>query len=130
VDRRAAGAGAYVVNVGDMLEILTNGAFVATSHRVRKVSAERYSFPLFFCLDHDTRIEPLPRFVSPENPARASLVAGEHLYAQTMQTFTYLKERLAQGQIALPERRARCPRSGRRPATRLYPPDFPNMFQP
>ena len=95
--------GAYVVNVGDMLEILTNGAFVATSHRVRKVSAERYSFPLFFCLDHDTRIEPLPRFVSPENPARASLVAGEHLYAQTMQTFTYLKERLAQGQIALPE---------------------------
>lgn len=95
--------GAYVVNVGDMLEILTNGAFVATSHRVRKVSAERYSFPLFFCLDHDTRIEPLPRFVTPENPARAGLVAGEHLYAQTMQTFTYLKERLAQGQIALPE---------------------------
>ncbi|MFH3478791.1 isopenicillin N synthase family dioxygenase [Xanthobacter variabilis] len=95
--------GAYVVNIGDMLEILTNGAFIATSHRVRKVSEERYSFPLFFTLDYDTRIDPLPRFVSAENPARPGLVAGEHLFAQTAQTFTYLKKRLAEGKIALPE---------------------------
>lgn len=95
--------GAYVVNIGDMLEILTNGAFIATSHRVRKVSEERYSFPLFFTLDYDARIEPLPRFVTAENPPREGLVAGEHLFAQTAQTFTYLKKRLAEGRIALPE---------------------------
>lgn len=94
---------AYVVNVGDMLEILTNGAFIATSHRVRKVSEERYSFPLFFTLNYDTRIEPLPRFVSAENPPRQGLVAGEHLFAQTAQTFTYLKKRLAEGKISLPK---------------------------
>jgi isopenicillin N synthase-like dioxygenase len=35
--------GTFVVNIGDMLELWTNGAFVATSHRVRKVVEERYS---------------------------------------------------------------------------------------
>ena len=29
---------AFVINIGDMLEVLSNGHFVATSHRVRKVS--------------------------------------------------------------------------------------------
>jgi len=47
--------GAYVVNIGDMMELLTNGEFVATSHRVRKVKEERYSFPLFFSFDYHTR---------------------------------------------------------------------------
>jgi isopenicillin N synthase-like dioxygenase len=45
---------AYVVNIGDMLELWTGGEFVATSHRVRKVSQERYSFPLFFAVDYHT----------------------------------------------------------------------------
>jgi hypothetical protein len=52
---------AYVVNIGDMLELWTGGEFVATSHRVRKVSQERYSFPLFFTVDYHTRIAPMPR---------------------------------------------------------------------
>jgi len=92
--------GAYI---GDMLELITNGAFVATSHRVRKVTEERYSFPLFFNLDYDCRVAPLPRFVTPDNPARPALLAGEHLFAQTAQIFSYLRERVAAGQIALPE---------------------------
>nr|QQZ51919.1 isopenicillin N synthase family oxygenase [Phenylobacterium glaciei] len=37
--------GAFVVNIGDMLEAWTNGEFVATSHRVRKVGEARYSLP-------------------------------------------------------------------------------------
>lgn len=95
--------GAFVVNVGDMMEIWTNGAFIATSHRVRKVSEERYSFPLFFAADYDTLVAPLPRFARGEAPAHKSLKAGEHLFAQTMQSFTYLKERRARGEIVLPE---------------------------
>lgn len=95
--------GAYVVNIGDMLELFTNGEFVATSHRVRKVGDERYSFPLFFTLDYDSLVEPLPRFVTPQNPARPGLVAGEHLFAQTAQTFRYLKDRVASGAISLPD---------------------------
>jgi len=92
------------VNLGDMIELLTNGEFVATSHRVRRVKEERYSFPLFFSFDYDTVVAPLPRFVSKAKPARPGLVAGEHLYAQTAQSFTYQKQRLARGEIKLPER--------------------------
>lgn len=40
--------GPCVVNIGDLLELWTNGAFIATSHRVRRVAEKRYSFPLFF----------------------------------------------------------------------------------
>ncbi|WP_329114683.1 isopenicillin N synthase family dioxygenase [Streptomyces sp. NBC_01465] len=93
----------FVVNTGDLLELWTNGEFAATSHRVRKVAEERYSFPLFCTVDYDTRIAPLPAFTGPGRPARAGVVAGEHLYAQTVQTFGYLRERLAAGEIALPD---------------------------
>ena len=45
--KNAAGEEAFVINIGDMLEVLSAGTFVATAHRVRKVPQERYSFPLF-----------------------------------------------------------------------------------
>ena len=86
--------GAFVVNIGDMLEAWTNGEFVATSHRVRKVGEERYSFPFFATCDYWTVVEPHPDFVSPERPARyPRLVSGDHLLAQTIATFAYLKDR-------------------------------------
>ncbi len=94
---------AFVVNVGDILETWTNGRFVATSHRVRRVSEERWSFPLFFNVDYATRVAPLPQFARPGDPERPALVAGEHLLAQTAQTFQYLKERVARGELTLPE---------------------------
>ncbi|MES1951658.1 2OG-Fe(II) oxygenase [Salinisphaera sp. S4-8] len=97
-------ADALVVNIGDMLEIWTNGAFVATSHRVRKVAEERYSFPLFFAADYHTRVAPLPQLLKEgETPNYEPLAAGDHLWAQTIQTFNYLKKRLAAGEIELPE---------------------------
>jgi hypothetical protein len=97
-------SGAFVVNIGDTLEMWTNGALTATSHRVRKLAEERFSFPLFFACDYAVEVAPLPQFVGPERPSRYPAVkAGEHLYAQTVQSFTYLKERLARGELSLPE---------------------------
>ena len=99
-------AGALVVNIGDMLEVWSNGTFTATSHRVRKVGEERYSFPLFFSCDYWTEVAPLPAFVSADRPAAYEpIVAGEHLHVQTAQTFTYLKERVARGELVLPQKR-------------------------
>lgn len=90
--------GCFVVNIGDMLEAWTNGAFVATSHRVRKVAEERYSFPFFATVDYWTTVAPHPTFVNAERPARyPSLVSGEHLLAQTAKTFSYLKARAVTG---------------------------------
>jgi isopenicillin N synthase-like dioxygenase len=93
-------AGGFMINIGDMLELLSDGRFVATSHRVRRVPEERYSFPLFFSLDYDTLVYPLNR---PETSASIAMIAGEHIYAQTMQTFCYQKRLLEAGEISLPK---------------------------
>jgi isopenicillin N synthase-like dioxygenase len=86
--------GAFVVNIGDMLEVWTNGVFRATVHRVRKVAEERYSFPFFAAADYRTVVEPAARFVTAERPAQfGRMVAGEHLWAQTVKTFRYLEPR-------------------------------------
>jgi isopenicillin N synthase-like dioxygenase len=95
--------GTFVVNIGDMLELWTNGAFVATSHRVRRVAEERYSFPLFFNVDYHTEVKPLPQFATADAVARPAMRAGEHLFAQTAQTFAYLRNRIDSGELVLPD---------------------------
>jgi hypothetical protein len=60
---------------------------------VRKVAEERYAFPFFAASDYRTVVEPAARFVTPDRPARfGRLVAGEHLWAQTVKTFRYLTD--------------------------------------
>ncbi|MDH1364837.1 isopenicillin N synthase family oxygenase [Acinetobacter johnsonii] len=87
-----------VMNIGDMMEILSNGKYLATKHRVKKVQQERYSFPLFFSCDYDYVIQP----INTNEPAKyAPLAGGEHLFNQTAQTFHYLKQRVASGELAL-----------------------------
>ena len=93
---------ALTVNIGDLLEIWTNGEFVATSHRVRKVAQERYSFPLFVNVDADTVVAPLESFRG-NGPIKPTVVAGEHLFAQTAQSFRYLQDRVARGEVTMPE---------------------------
>lgn len=94
----------YVINVGDMLEVMTAGAFVATTHRVRKVKTERYSFPLFFACDYATRIEPLPAFDPDGSKAAqyADIAIGEHMWSMALQTYRYLRAKVASGELQLP----------------------------
>jgi len=94
---------AFVINIGDLLEVLSNGRWVSTTHRVRKVTEERYSAPLFFNLDYDAEIAPAPHLVLRDGEARyPSVRAGEHLLAQTAQSFSYMKEQIARGEMHLP----------------------------
>ena len=96
--------GCFVVNIGDMLEVLSNGRFIATSHRVRKVKEERYSFPLFCSCDYDVVINPvLPPLPGNPEDKYAPIPCGDHLYAQTLHTFRYLKDRLAKGEVEFPD---------------------------
>ncbi|MDO6459361.1 2-oxoglutarate and iron-dependent oxygenase domain-containing protein [Granulosicoccaceae sp. 1_MG-2023] len=97
------GEEALVINIGDMLEVLTAGRFTATAHRVRKVSAERYSFPFFFACDYHTLIRPLPAFEE-AGSEYGELSIGEHMYSQALQTYRYLREKVAKGELALPPR--------------------------
>lgn len=90
--------GTLIMNISDMMEIMSNGRYVATKHRVKRVAEERYSFPLFFSCDYDHVIAP----VTPnEAPRYQPLKSGEHLYNQTAQTFAYLKQRIARGDLVL-----------------------------
>jgi isopenicillin N synthase-like dioxygenase len=67
--------GAMVINVGDMLERLTNHYLPSTIHRVRNPNPERakfsrYSMPFFLHLRSDFPIKTLPQCVSAEHPDR------------------------------------------------------------
>jgi isopenicillin N synthase-like dioxygenase len=54
-------AGAFVMNVGDMLHRWSNGRLLSTPHRVtNRTGHERYSVPFFFDPHVDTVIAPLP----------------------------------------------------------------------
>lgn len=94
---------AFVINIGDMLEVMSNGHFVATAHRVRKVAEERYSFPLFCACDYNVRIAPIAGLSPRGKRVYTPVVCGEHLFAQTAQTFRYLRTRLEEGSLTLPE---------------------------
>ncbi len=65
--------GALVINVGDMLDRLTNGRLRSTKHRVVNPRGEaayraRYSMPFFLHFRPDYVIETLPGCVDPERP--------------------------------------------------------------
>ncbi|MFF1448490.1 isopenicillin N synthase family dioxygenase [Streptomyces sp. NPDC058274] len=53
--------GAFVVNLGELLEVATNGYLVATNHRVVSPpgATERFSVPFFYNPRLDARVEPL-----------------------------------------------------------------------
>lgn len=65
--------GALVINVGDMLERLTNGKLPSTQHRVVNPRGEaayraRYSMPFFLHFRPDYVIETLPSCIDPAHP--------------------------------------------------------------
>ncbi|MEG3753199.1 isopenicillin N synthase family dioxygenase [Psychromonas arctica] len=94
----------FVINIGDMMEQVSNGLYVATSHRVRQVKEERYSFPFFSSLDYDTVVAPIESLIKNDDTSSyETIICGDHLLAQTIQTFSYLKEKSARGEIDLPE---------------------------
>ncbi|SHJ35030.1 Isopenicillin N synthase [Hymenobacter daecheongensis DSM 21074] len=74
-----------VVNVGDMLQRLTNGVLKSTIHRVvnparEKMNSSRFSVPFFMHPRSEMSLAALPSCVTPENPKKeADITAGEFL---------------------------------------------------
>lgn len=95
----------FVLNIGDMMELVTNGAYKATTHRVKQVKEERYSFPFFASLDYDTLVKPLEKFESADqNRFYNPVICGDHLLSKTITTFRYLKQRLNNAEIKPPDK--------------------------
>ena len=74
-----------VVNVGDMLQRLTNGVLKSTIHRVvnparEKMNTSRYSIPFFMHPRAEMSLAALEHCVTPDNPKKeADITAGEFL---------------------------------------------------
>lgn len=84
--------GAVVVNIGDMLQRLTNNVLPSTSHRVVNPTPERagyprYSMPFFQHFASDFLIETLPNCITPTRP---------NTYPVPITADDFLQERLAE----------------------------------
>jgi isopenicillin N synthase-like dioxygenase len=82
--------GTIVVNIGDMMQRLTNHVLPSTTHRVVNVpeaytGKSRYSIPFFFHPNPDFEIATLGSCISTDNPNR---------YPQSITADEYLTERL------------------------------------
>ncbi|QAY79465.1 isopenicillin N synthase family oxygenase [Sphingosinicella sp. BN140058] len=82
--------GELVVNIGDMLQRLTNNVLKSTSHRVVNPPPERrgnsrYSMPFFLHFRPDFLIETLPNCISEERP---------NLYPEPITAHDFLLQRL------------------------------------
>lgn len=78
--------GAVIVNIGDMLQRLTNHVYPSTTHRVvnptgEKALVSRYSMPFFMDPNPDFLIETLPSCITEENPNRypSPITADDYL---------------------------------------------------
>lgn len=85
-----------VVNIGDMLQRLSNHVFPSTTHRVvnppgAAARKPRYSTPFFLHPNPDFLIKTLPGCISAENPDR---------YPQPITSHDYLLERLREIKLA------------------------------
>ncbi len=89
-------ADTIVVNIGDMLQRLTNHVYPSTTHRVVNPSGDaarkpRYSTPYFLHPNPDFLIETLPSCITPDNPNR---------YPQSITAHAYLTQRLREIKLA------------------------------
>jgi isopenicillin N synthase-like dioxygenase len=83
-------ADTIVVNIGDMLQRLTNHVYPSTTHRVvnppgADARKPRYSVPFFLHPNPDFLIDVLPSTITPDNPRR---------YPEAITAQGYLEERL------------------------------------
>ena len=90
-------AGTFVINIGDLVQRLTNDVYLANLHRVVNTSGrERYSIPFFIDADYDAEFSPLPNCVSADNPARYEAVTcGQHKFARFRASFPHLADKVA-----------------------------------
>ncbi|KAI9476226.1 MAG: hypothetical protein EXX96DRAFT_576291 [Benjaminiella poitrasii] len=88
---------AIIVNVGDQMEIWTNGLFKSTKHRViflpEHRHMDRYSIPYFVHPCDEVPLSPVPsRYVKCTEESRTAnhcMTAGEHLRSRLDATYDY-----------------------------------------
>jgi len=90
--------GAFIVNIGDLMEVLTGGLYTATLHRVVNTHGRRrYSFPFFVDSDYDAVISPIPALAgSCGKGEERQVTCGEHKFSKYLKTFPHLQRDAAE----------------------------------
>ncbi|ENU1215026.1 isopenicillin N synthase family oxygenase [Pseudomonas aeruginosa] len=78
----------FIINLGDMVPVLTRGIYRSNMHRVLNLNPERhrYSVPTFFDPSYHYRIKPLTHFEGAQEFSQEERTVGEHIakmYAKT-----------------------------------------------
>ncbi|XP_055803660.1 uncharacterized protein LOC129872804 [Solanum dulcamara] len=86
---------AFIINIGDILEIVTNGAYRSIEHRAMVNSEkERLSIATFYNTKLDGQICPAPSIISAKNPAKfRSIGAADYfrgLFSRKLDKKSYL----------------------------------------
>ncbi|MER9064409.1 2OG-Fe(II) oxygenase family protein [Mesorhizobium sp. M0698] len=84
--------GTFIINIGDLIQRLTNDVYLANLHRVVNTSVgERYSIPYFIDADFNAIIEPLATCITNSNPLRYKPVTwGEHKLDRFAASYAHL----------------------------------------
>lgn len=80
----------FILNVGDLLEVFTDGIFKSNLHRVINDGSERYSLPFFMSVDYEEQVSPMVKNMD-SNFSYLPIFAGEHVVGQIKQDFSYLR---------------------------------------
>ncbi|MEL7104939.1 MAG: 2-oxoglutarate and iron-dependent oxygenase domain-containing protein [Pseudomonadota bacterium] len=86
--------GTFVINIGDLIQRLTNDVYLANLHRVINTTGrERYSIPFFLDADFDAVFGPLDSCITPDNPRVYEPVAcGEHKFSRFKTSYAHLAD--------------------------------------
>ena len=82
--------GAYIINIGDMMELWTNGLWKSTLHKVIHTAGNyRVSVPVFFEPNYDAKIAPLDVCIKKSGGEKkfGEKIYGEHLMSKVTTNF-------------------------------------------
>lgn len=78
--------GAFILNTGDMMRLISNDTYISTPHRVINVSGkERYSIPFFFEPDMHTQLAPV--ITENSEPLYEPIEYAEHIMKQVQNNY-------------------------------------------
>ncbi|EHU1604571.1 isopenicillin N synthase family oxygenase, partial [Acinetobacter baumannii] len=84
----------FIVNLGDLVQFMTNGLYLSNMHRVfnSKAGVSRYSVPSFFDLDYEYKIKRLQNLSDEFKAEPKEMTVGEYLAYMYQKTYAAKKE--------------------------------------
>ncbi|XP_061373417.1 jasmonate-induced oxygenase 2-like [Gastrolobium bilobum] len=81
---------AYIINVGDIIQVWSNDAYESVEHRAMVNSEkERFSIPFFFNPAHDTEVKPLEELINEQNPSKYRPYKWGKFLVENVQIYHY-----------------------------------------